>query len=69
MRKSRLDWAPDGHLRVIAGGFQFAVAVEQRRVQLVGALDAGPQHRRAHAVDFAAGGVEDQQALGGKGLP
>ena len=66
MRKSRLDCGGDGDLGVIAGGFKSAVALEQRGVELVGALDGGAQNRRAEAMEVAAAGIEDQQALGGE---
>ena len=58
----------DGDLGVIAGGFKLAVAVEERLVQLIGALDGRAQYGRSHAVKCAAAGVEHQQALGGKDL-
>ena len=58
----------DGDLGVIAGGFKRLVALEQRGVELVGALDAGAQYRRAEAMEVAAGGVDNQQALRGKDL-
>ena len=55
-----------GHLRVIAGGFQLPIALQQRGVQLIGALQRRAQHRRAHAVNLAAAGIQHQQPLRGK---
>ncbi len=58
----------NGHLGVIPGGFQFAIAVKQGGVQFVGAFHRGTQHRRSHAVHIAAASVEHQQPLRGKDL-
>jgi len=56
----------DCHLGVIAGGFKFAIAKEEREVQLIGALDTGTQNRCTEAVEVASAGIEDQKALRGK---
>ena len=58
----------DGHLRVVARGFEFVVALSERGVQLIGPLEAGAQHRRANAMNRATGRIEHQQSLRGKGL-
>ena len=56
----------NGHLRVIACRFKFAIPLRQRRVQLVGALQRRAQHRRTHAMKLTARRVQHQQPLLGK---
>ena len=58
----------DGDLGVIAGGFESLAAFGERGVELVGALDGRAQHGRAEAMEVAAGGVDDEKALGGEDL-
>ena len=58
--------AGDGDLGVVTGGSEFAVARIEGGVQLVGAFESCLEDGRAEAMGGAAGGVEDEQALGGE---
>ena len=51
---------------MIAGGFESLAALGERGVKLVGTLDGGAEDRRAEAMEVAAGGVDDEQALRGE---
>jgi len=52
---------------VVAGGLELFIALHQRSVELVRAFNGGAEDGRADAVNFAAGGVKNKQALRGKG--
>ena len=67
-QKQQAGLRRDGHLRVIARGFEFLVPLRQRSVQFVGALQRRAQHRRAHAVKSAPARIQHQQPLRGKDL-
>ena len=66
MRNKQARLRSDGDLGVIAGGFKSLAALGERGVKLVGALDGGAEDGRAEAMEVAACGVDDEQALRGK---
>ena len=53
---------------MVAGSFEDFVSFEQGGVEFIGALDRGFEDRAAKTMDFGAGGVEDEEALGGEGF-
>ncbi len=53
---------------MIARRHQRVIALEQCRVQLIGAFNRRLQNRRAHAVELPSAGVQHQQPLRGKRL-
>ena len=61
-RGSRLDQ----HLRVVARGFEFCRARQQRRLELLGVLDGKAQRGRAEGVEVAARGVHHDEAVAGE---
>ena len=61
-RGSRLDQ----HLRVVARGFEFCGARQQRRLQFFGVLDGKSQRGRAEGVEVAARGVHHDEAVAGE---
>ena len=54
------------NLCVISGRLQHLVPLEQRRMQLIRALNRRPQYGRAQPMHFAPGGIQHQQSLRGK---
>ena len=53
----------NGDLSVIAGGFESLAAFGERGMKLVGALDGGAKNGRTEAMEVAACGVDDEEAL------
>ena len=51
---------------MIAGGFESVAALGERGVELVGTLNGCAKNRRAEAMEFAARGVDDEEALRGE---
>ncbi len=56
----------DEDLGVIAGGFELVGASEESGFELVGALDGGAEDAGTEGVEFAGGGVHDDEAVGGE---